>query len=678
MGASSGRIEFYRSSLATLQRLTYHLCDAIIACFALWGNLPNKYANYDQIGDMTCRNVDTTTAHTCGGSTPSGAAMTYDNEGRLVTWTAPSGTSANTKYLYDNEGNRVLYRTSTTVNGVNTTTNTITFDGYTEIAPNGSNTIKYYSENGQRVAMRVNGTLSYLHPDMLGSSSLAFTSAGAVQAAQLYAPYGSVRYTFGTMPGGSTEPFNFTGQRLDTQTGLLYYNARYYDPLSGRFTRADTVQNNAGGMDPYAYVGDNPVTRTDPGGHCWPLCTMLIGAVIGAAVNVGMTVIGNAIAGKPTTPGEVLQSAVVGAVSGAVSGLVGPEAGPVAKVAVGALANGVGQMAGNALSGKPLMDGVGEAVVSGAITGGVMEGAGSLLEGMGGKVLGKIASAVEGSCSFTPTTQVTTAQGKQAIGTLQVGQSVLAYNPKTRRMETEPILHVWIHPDSDLVDLTISTPIHAPHSTQLTWTRETLHTNQKHPFFTLERGFTAVGQLKQGMHILRADGRVGIITGWVRVPGTRIMYNLEVAHDHTFTVGTGQWVVHNLCDSTTLSKNMTNAGMDLLDGQQAHHLIPCACQTHPLVQMAGVDLNMPENGIGLFSNPYTALADGTLQHSGYHPSYNAAIKGLLDMRYTTLIDTGTINQSTAYDAVMQTMRDTHYMLQGMGIDIQWGYILRLT
>jgi len=31
------------------------------------------------------------------------------------------------------------------------------------------------------------------------------------------------------------------------------------------------------------------------------------------------------------------------------------------------------------------------------------------------------------------------------------------------------------------------------------------------------------------------------------VPGTMTMYNLEVTNDHTFTVGTGQWVVHNTC-----------------------------------------------------------------------------------------------------------------------------------
>lgn len=45
--------------------------------------------------------------------------------------------------------------------------------------------------------------------------------------------------------------------------------------------------------------------------------------------------------------------------------------------------------------------------------------------------------------------------------------------------------------------------------------------------------------------MLRADGRYGVITGYKVVPGAKVMYNLEVAQDHTFTVGVGQWVVHN-------------------------------------------------------------------------------------------------------------------------------------
>ena len=45
--------------------------------------------------------------------------------------------------------------------------------------------------------------------------------------------------------------------------------------------------------------------------------------------------------------------------------------------------------------------------------------------------------------------------------------------------------------------------------------------------------------------MLRADGTYGIVTGWKIVPGIKMMYNLEVAQDHTFTVGVGEWVVHN-------------------------------------------------------------------------------------------------------------------------------------
>lgn len=45
--------------------------------------------------------------------------------------------------------------------------------------------------------------------------------------------------------------------------------------------------------------------------------------------------------------------------------------------------------------------------------------------------------------------------------------------------------------------------------------------------------------------MLRADGRYGVITGYKVVPGAKVMYNLEVAQDQMFTVGVGQWVVHN-------------------------------------------------------------------------------------------------------------------------------------
>jgi RHS repeat-associated protein len=61
--------------------------------------------------------------------------------------------------------------------------------------------------------------------------------------------------------------YGFTGQRSDRLTGLLYDHARYYDPVSGRFTKADTVQTNTTGSDPYAYVGESPESKTDPTGQ---------------------------------------------------------------------------------------------------------------------------------------------------------------------------------------------------------------------------------------------------------------------------------------------------------------------------------------------------------------------------------------------------------------------------
>jgi len=48
------------------------------------------------------------------------------------------------------------------------------------------------------------------------------------------------------------------------RTGLDYYGARYYDPMLGQFTYADTLLD---GLNRYGYVGGNPTTATDPSGH---------------------------------------------------------------------------------------------------------------------------------------------------------------------------------------------------------------------------------------------------------------------------------------------------------------------------------------------------------------------------------------------------------------------------
>ena len=56
----------------------------------------------------------------------------------------------------------------------------------------------------------------------------------------------------------------YTGQKKDEETGLMYYNARYYNPQTGIFLQADSVND---GQNKYQYVAGNPVNNVDPSGN---------------------------------------------------------------------------------------------------------------------------------------------------------------------------------------------------------------------------------------------------------------------------------------------------------------------------------------------------------------------------------------------------------------------------
>ena len=95
-------------------------------------------------------------------------------------------------------------------------------------------------------------------------------------------PFGELRYSWTnapvTSPSYALSKYTFTGQYSymdDPSTagvsegfGLMYYNARMYDPALGRFTSADSiVPAGVQGYDRYAYGLNNPSRYTDPTGH---------------------------------------------------------------------------------------------------------------------------------------------------------------------------------------------------------------------------------------------------------------------------------------------------------------------------------------------------------------------------------------------------------------------------
>lgn len=103
------------------------------------------------------------------------------------------------------------------------------------------------------------GAVQYLHSDLLGTPRLVTSSAGAA--------IGTVSFdTFGnrTTQIGTQSAFGFTGNWTDPDTGLLYLRARDYDPATGQFLTVDPAVDKT--RQPYAYTGNNPVSRTDPTG----------------------------------------------------------------------------------------------------------------------------------------------------------------------------------------------------------------------------------------------------------------------------------------------------------------------------------------------------------------------------------------------------------------------------
>ena len=216
-------------------------------------------AAYDAAGDETCR--ATSNATTCSG-TQTGQQLSYDAEGRLSSWqNQPSNPGSTVNYLYDGSGNRVAMLSTSG----STTTLTAYIGSIEEVQTTGSSTqtTTYYAVGGHRIAANVNGSFYYFGYDALGSQVMVLNASGTVVGSQLYGPYGSSRYSTGTLPTS----IGFTGQHTDNVTGLDYYNARYYDPVVGIFLSPDDVEGNFQGTDPYSYVANNPETDTDPTGH---------------------------------------------------------------------------------------------------------------------------------------------------------------------------------------------------------------------------------------------------------------------------------------------------------------------------------------------------------------------------------------------------------------------------
>jgi len=339
---------------------------------------------YDANGNM----YDTKTELDCG--PPSLRKFRWDEENRLHSVT---DNGAVFRYVYDAAGERIIKNTgqsnSLWINGrkpqvgtngpvgtFNSSNGDVTclerFTVYVNpyvVVRNGEVTKHYYIES-QRIASKLTGTMEadskietyeetpvyYFHPDHLGNSSYITDLNGEITQHLEYFPFGEV---FIEQNGSYNTPYKYNGKELDSETGLYYYGARYYNPELSLWLSVDPLADhpNVLGWSSYHFSYNSPLSNTDPDGKLpVPLVTGAIGGAIGG-------IVGGAI-GFFTTKGSLkqkLKGAGKGLVGGAVGGfIVGSGAGLIA---------GAGLTTGGAIIATGVVGGASGAASSTAVQG---------------------------------------------------------------------------------------------------------------------------------------------------------------------------------------------------------------------------------------------------------------------------------------------------------------------
>ena len=213
------------------------------------------------------------------GYTPAGDIFTaqYDAENQLsvIEYTDSEGIAHESRFQYDYNG--FLARVQTYVNHVPAPAADLRIlrNGLLALQDRDGNnhTIRQYTWGlnlgggiGGLLAMRQDGTnYQYLY-DGKGNVTTVLDTANQTVASYRYDVFGKLLRQSGTLE----QPFTFSTKRYFATLGLNYYGYRYYQPAVGRWLTRDPLQE-AGGLNLYGFVQNNPVNLVDPYGLIGPI-----------------------------------------------------------------------------------------------------------------------------------------------------------------------------------------------------------------------------------------------------------------------------------------------------------------------------------------------------------------------------------------------------------------------
>ena len=254
---------------------------------------------YDKVGNrLTKKQNNVTTTYTYNGlnqlTGESGGGNSlnyvYDANGNQIRITGTAdGTSVNKVFAYTPSGLMSSY-----TSGAGTQVNRYNGDGKRVSKTEGSDVTNYFYQDGSVLyttdsqgnvkafnllnvfdilgTLRINGNnvSSYFYTeDMRGSTVNVIDNSGNTVLSYWYDDFGQVN-EYRESGNSLINEVQYTGAIYDELTGLLYLNARFYDPATGRFISQDTYRgerDDAGTWHLYAYCANDPVNYVDPSGH---------------------------------------------------------------------------------------------------------------------------------------------------------------------------------------------------------------------------------------------------------------------------------------------------------------------------------------------------------------------------------------------------------------------------
>lgn len=275
--------------------------------------------NYDTSKNRVSQSIDTGSTgnrlmsyDSRGNTTGAGALqMNYDFSEQLTSISGfnNSGTAINGLYTYDGNGKRV----KSVVNG-KTIYNVYDLSGSLvhvhELAANGQpETRTDYVKLGAMAVARIENksTPIYTFSDVLGSPVASQKNDGSIER-ERYTPFGIAMDT----PSSLEDQAGFTGHINDSATGLVYMQARYYDPLIGRFYSNDPkgaseflAEGKIHGFNRYVYAANNPYKYVDPDGRDYKEKYISLKIPFVGAVDVGVVDFSPNSAGEGNTTSGV-------------------------------------------------------------------------------------------------------------------------------------------------------------------------------------------------------------------------------------------------------------------------------------------------------------------------------------------------------------------------------------